>query len=408
MDQVEGKWLAFDTIGADYFDELPENIEGIGGWTNYSAKAPVFVLWIDFGQSIPGLFIDALDDEEIWFEIPVDPAGTNATLYFNLFREGVLVGANTFRRVAAPRARQLSQAFSLKGMERQESHLKSVLNSVHLPVEWVGVYDVGQGNANAACDAKETPQLYFDLGGGVTQHQGTFPGGLTDFCYHLDPPVVLSHWDWDHWSSGARFAGAQSLNWVVPLQTLGGVHATFAAGLQKAGRLFVWPNSLSALTSGQLTIRKCTGQGAGRNHTGLAMEVAGPNGEEPILLTGDARYSAIPGASSTTFTSLIVPHHGADMRNRSVPAGHQLAGARTAYSFAGTNSYGHPDPLTQQDHHRNNWPQSSQRANAPTDRTTSTRPGGKLGHIGLSWSNTPTLPGHSCVNANCAVELQQV
>lgn len=410
IDQSEGSWLAFDTIAADHFDGLPEDIDGIGGadgWVAYSEKAPVFVLWVNLGKPLFGSLVEALDDEDIWFEILLDAGGSAAILYFNLFREGVPVGINSILRLDAQHAQRLSRAFSLKGLERSQSKLQTVLNQGASRVEWVGVYDVGQGNANAACDATATPLLYFDLGGGVTQHRKTFPGTLTDFCYRLKPPVVLSHWDWDHWSSGARFPGAKSLDWIVPLQKLGGVHATFAAGLHHAKHLFVWPGSLLQLAAGQVTVRKCAGQGTGRNHTGLAVEVKGPAGQAPILLTGDARYSAIPSAMTSKFTSLVVPHHGADMRSHAVPKGSRRAGARTAYSFGPNNSHKHPRAVTQQDHDRNHWPQSSQRASRPIDRSTASSAGAHLGNIGLSWSSGARLPGHNCGIAGCAVRLVQ-
>lgn len=174
--------------------------------------------------------------------------------------------------------------------------IKEEIGRTDHPVEWVAVYDVGQGNANGICDGAETPLIYFDLGGGVTQNAATFPTALTDFCYARKPPVVLSHWDWDHWSAGARFNAASKLKWIVPNQWLGGVHATFAAGLYAAGNLLVWPAGLDSISVGQVTILKYSGRGKGRNHTGLAIEVAGPNGQPPILLAGDARYSAIPGS----------------------------------------------------------------------------------------------------------------
>jgi hypothetical protein len=410
IDQSEGSWLAFDTIAADHFDSLPEGIDGIGGadgWATHSAEAPIFVLWVNFGNPLFGSLVETLDDEDIWFEILLEAGGAGAILYFNLFRDGVQVGVNSILGLDAQRAGRLSRAFSLKGLERTPSDLQMVLGRSATPVEWIGVYDVGQGNANAACDAAETPLLYFDLGGGVTQHHSTFPSALTDFCYKFNPPVVLSHWDWDHWSSGARFPGAQGLDWVVPLQNLGGVHATFAAGLHNAGHLYVWPGAHVQLSVGQVTVRKCTGQGTGRNHTGLAVEVKGPAGQSPILLTGDARYSAIPGATASTFTSLVVPHHGADMRSHAVPAGKRLAGARTAYSFGPNNSYRHPRAVTQQDHDRNRWPQSSQNASHPIDRSTSNSAGVHLGNIGLAWSSGARLPGHNCGVAGCAVRLRQ-
>ena len=78
------------------------------------------------------------------------------------------------------------------------------------------------------------------------------------------------------------------MTWIVPNQKLGAVHATMAAGIVSQGRLVVWPQGLARVHVAQATIEKCTGT-SGRNHTGLAMLIDGPNGEKPILLTGDPR-----------------------------------------------------------------------------------------------------------------------
>jgi hypothetical protein len=60
-----------------------------------------------------------------------------------------------------------------------------------------------QGASNAAV-AAGVVWLYFDLGGAVNGNLGTFPPELRRFCFSTHPPVVLSHWDWDHWSSASR------------------------------------------------------------------------------------------------------------------------------------------------------------------------------------------------------------
>jgi hypothetical protein len=138
------------------------------------------------------------------------------------------------------------------------------------------------------------------------------------------------------------------------------------------------------------------------------MEIEGPNCQAPVLLPGDARYSAVPGALSRDYTSLVAPHHGADMKNRQVPAYSPNPGARVAYSFGSGNTFSHPRAITEADHQRANWDHQSQGARNPIDRKTVDRQPGGLGHVGLSWRTTPILPHHACGSAACTVDLQQV
>jgi hypothetical protein len=135
--------------------------------------------------------------------------------------------------------------------------------------------------------------------------------------------------------------------------------------------------------------------------------VTGPSGEDPILLTGDARYAVIHSAVPARFTSVVVPHHGADMRNRSTPSGPGYPASRAAYSYGPGNSFTHPRVVTEVDHDSNGWPHSSQHAPAPVDRHTAHRQAAGLGHIGLTWGTHRTLPSQPCGSTLCALQLVQ-
>lgn len=408
FDQAESEHLLFDAIRSDYFDSLPPAIEGVRGWSEYSSKAPIYILRVPcktFWGWTPRDFVSAFGRSD-WLELELDQSGGESTLYYNLFQEGIQVRLSWIHATSARRNAQLNQAFSLSGLESGEADIQTVLDRVTAKVAWVGVYDVGQGNANGLCDANETPLAYFDLGGGVVPNHQTFSGALTDFCYIADPPVILSHWDWDHWSSGARFIDAQKLDWIAPNQVLGGVHGTFAAGLFAAGKLKVWPATLPLLSSGQMIVKKCTGRGRSRNHSGLAMEVVGPNREAPILLAGDARYSAIPSSLKQDYTSLVAPHHGGHMQSPRAPQGNGLAGARVAYSVGRGNTFGHPFSRTFHNHHVAKWPHLAYSPSNWINRDTTNRSLGGLGHIGLSWVSKPKLLGHNCSSSSCAVQLR--
>jgi hypothetical protein len=57
--------------------------------------------------------------------------------------------------------------------------------------------------------------MYADLGGGVIGHATSFPADFKRLCLTRSPTIVLSHWDWDHWSSAGRFPAAQTMTWIV-------------------------------------------------------------------------------------------------------------------------------------------------------------------------------------------------
>lgn len=412
FEQLAGDYFLFDSVSADFIDELPE-IDGLAGWSKFSSRAPTFILETQELVFLPFILPEDHDDvdDDAWYEVHVLKGG-KSRLYYTLFGQSMPVKIRACGYAPANAMAKLSKIFDLTPHERTSQDIQDVLDTVTGTIDWVSVYDVGQGNANGLCDATETPLAYFDLGGGVGGNSSTFPTAFADFCYVQDPPVILSHWDWDHWSSGALFSGAQALKWIVPNQALGAAHSLLAAGLHSAGLLYVWPrNGVPHLTSGKMTVHRCTGIGAGRNHTGLAMEVIGPGGEDPILLTGDARYTAIPGAATGSFTSVIVPHHGADMSSRTVPLGpgNVPGAAHTAWSYGNGNSYSHPAPVTEQDHDTAQWFHSSLRlpsVDLATVNRVSPGPGQPaFGHIGLDWAGS-ALPGHSC-GTRCSVELRQ-
>jgi hypothetical protein len=66
-------------------------------------------------------------------------------------------------------------------------------------VDTLVAYDVGQGTALGLLCGSEDARLFFDLGGGAYGNKKTRPNPLR-FCWRANPPIVLSHWDTDHWA----------------------------------------------------------------------------------------------------------------------------------------------------------------------------------------------------------------
>lgn len=414
LDRVENKRALFEIIDADWLDRSAENPTWPDNWRELSTEAPIAVLEIAAAittedsddEEMPSFRIfnskgvmRALEtrSEQAWFEVQLDEASDNAILYTNLFASGRPVGLVDINAIAGKMRRELDAVFAIDEYISTEAELWQALTNLlaQSAIEWVVVYDVGQGSANGICDGAGMPLAYADLGGGVLGNQSTVDPRLSALCFTHQPPIILSHWDWDHWSSGMRFTRSQMMDWIVPLQSLGAVHSAFAHAVAQNGHLKVWPQHLQSLQIGQTTIRKCSGNG--RNHSGLSVEVEGPQKEPSILLPGDARYNIIPQALQTRWHAVVVPHHGADMRNTQVPLPASSTGSRAAYSCGRGNSYNHPRAVTEENHDKQRWLHSTLGSTPAMERRTDLeRSPVALGHIGLGWRTGSTSMPMPC------------
>lgn len=413
IDQADEAMAYFDAVDADWFESAATGEASFERWRDLAPDARIYVIGVEGGSAADGGHLlrppimrhlaDEGRDQE-WLELTFSESGLPVTLYENLFADGRLAVIGSAKRASPKSSARLTAMFDLTPYEVKTNEIERVL-AVAERIDYVAVYDVGQGNANAVCSEDGAPLAYFDFGGGVLANANTFSPLLTNFCFTLNPPIVLSHWDWDHWSSGNRFTRSLLASWIVPNQSLGAVHATFAAKVLVQGRLLVWPAGSMTAKTGRLTVHKCNG--FGRNHSGLAMEVAGPWPKPPILLPGDARYSVIAGATATLFTSVVVPHHGADMRNRQVPGCAKAPECRAAYSVGSPNSFNHPRPSAESDHHKAGWSHAGPgTAVAMNRRTSSLRSSNQLGHIGLGWGGTILMFTMPC-GGQCSLGITQ-
>jgi hypothetical protein len=280
-------------------------------------------------------------------------------------------------RVGDDLAERLRQAHSLQPLTPTDKQtIEALLKGV--TADAAAVYDVGQGGCNALLE-QSVPTLYFDFGGGCLWNGPTYPGSLRTFCFSQDPPIVLSHWDQDHWAAALIDTRAQSRPWIVPLQTLtlSSHQLSFLLRLmnQMPRRLHVWGPNLPRVVVGDVAIERATG--ASINDSGLALiwhEPGGGSGR--MLFPADARYDHIT-SSSGTFTSLVVSHHGGHTGSTFVPPPDGSSHGRLAYSYGPNNSYKHPSQ--QEPQHSKVWGAGL--------RTETMRPG--LGHIQLDWRSPP-------------------
>jgi hypothetical protein len=205
---------------------------------------------------------------------------------------------------------------------------------------FLNVVQVGQGNCNALCDAGGVALLYFDLGAGCLQNAKTKPANL-EFCFTAQPPVVLSHWDFDHWYGGSISTAESTAkpNWLAPNQPIGVRTRRFAATLINQNRLLRWPANHMAHIGPDLELVKCTG--ASKNDSGIALGVRTQGGI--VLCPADAAFDHIPVpkiVSGQPLAGLVATHHGSGHVGNPVPK--PGSNAALAFSFGTGNSYGHP------------------------------------------------------------------
>lgn len=299
----------------------------------------------------------------------------------------------------------------------------------------LAVYDVGQGNANALLSP--LPSLYFDLGAGVYRNKNTTPTPLL-FCFTRCPPILLSHWDADHWA-GAYATGvgipptypALPRTWIAPLQTVGPLHIAFANDIiAQGGSLFIYnppPGTVDIVALPMGTeLRLALGTGSGRNDSGIVAVVENRNlgPSRTWVLTGDCKYTRIePLLAPTNPIAVIVPHHGANLHGGAAapnPFRGVYGYCRLLYSFGPDNAHGatgvrHPTLNAATLNIGTGWVHGAWHLAAPADtdpnfaddvratarHTVAGVAGANLGGIQVGWDGLPKLFNPPCGGGLC-------
>jgi hypothetical protein len=374
----------------------------------YHANIAIIELLLPNGTSTGDNRLDQLItgntdfDDNRWFQIDLDENGEfELDVYPNLFLDSIPTAYTSFQAVTRNTATKLNNAVSTSfqgDATRQDvSDLLSELDDL----SYLVVYDVGQGTAIGLCHHDGSVLAYVDIGGGVTWNKGTFPPSLQQFCFTKDPPIILSHWHSDHYSSALLDTRALSLNWIAPRQSLGAAGAGFLSQILSAGgSIYFLPNTVSAVHCPRLLIERCTG--GGLNHSGLSITVYqhANQGDEAILLPGDAKFSTIPSCvGGTSLFSLVASHHGGKCSG-SVPIHNGNQNGKIVYSYGSGNGYSHPNPTQIHRYEQAGW--TTQRRKRTPDRGVD-----GLGHIYLGWDNPTNLPSVPCGEQQCQLSPRQ-
>jgi hypothetical protein len=261
----------------------------------------------------------------------------------------------------SPLTQSLQTFVSLDGIPDATTDLiVSVINASefeHHPTTGtcVACYNVGQGTCAAICQQSAYPLMYSDFGCGVLRNARTFPKYMRP-CLTSHQPIVLSHWDLDHWALALRFPDAENCKWIVPRQSpMGASHVKFAHRLHQKRNLLVWPDNVERVRTRHGEIIKLPSH-QDRNRSGLVMtaETAWtPTQPVRTLLPGDAPYISIPPAAQSDLSGLVVSHHGGAHRGDKPPQAR--VNSKCCYSYGEANSYGHPKIASVRKHQRAGW-----------------------------------------------------
>lgn len=385
-------FLRFDCVNADFFDnkiDRENHVRNHALNTNVIIDCPILI--IEFNLDLTGNenFIENIDS---WYHLEINKKGIDALRYYSFLSEGEPIKLKICQ-VSFQKAKSLSKNFSLDGIE--DSTVEQIIKVFDKSrAETVCAYNVGQGNCNALCTADSMPILYFDFGGGITQNARTYDRTIR-YCFTAKPPIILSHWDFDHWASALNAANgieAFSMKWIVPRQKFGPTHLKHALSLHSNGNLLIFPRKTNQIDIGLGLILK--GQGNSRNDSGLNFVVRTQwnNDVFTTLLPGDCDYNNIFNISIFQFDGLVASHHGGHVSTYNIQPRNNIAN-RIVYSYGNGNTYNHPSPNAVANYNFN-W-NAQNRLDTPA------------GHVLLFPLNLPQVSQIACSGINCSLQPLQ-
>jgi hypothetical protein len=417
--------LMFGTVAGDWLQMqlasgAPVPLTGATS-TQFFISMPLYLLEVRYdatdliaigGPTLFGTLIDGVlqDLEGIWVRIALAAGGRPAALFDNLFGPAINVGVVAIEPAELEAGQFLNSLDPLDPAtgvpDATEQDIENALLSSSTFDE-IAVYDVGQGSANGLISNQEVV-CYFDFGGGAAPNTFTFPPALASFCQCNSPPIILSHWDHDHWSSEGRDTRVHAQTWIVPRQTSNNTkraphHSSLIKAIQAAGgTILVWPSGLNSKRIGQLEISLCTG--SAKNTSGLALTVHPPSGVAglPVLMPADAGYDdlrVVP--TSGQHDAILCPHHGGRSNSPKIPKPPSGAYQRLIYSYGPSNTYKHPLLNTYDPHHLADWFDNRTGVSKPTPppyivRNTEDRTSKGLGHVGFDWTTSASTSALAC------------
>lgn len=326
-----------------------------------------------------GEFAGAIPTSGDWFHLEIAPDGAGlATWHAQLEADGYsrhARGVMTYARrldapgeTSGPRSRphalgaavaprlvlpsSLAAACAALPKPSARAAISKILTNVPQATS-ILIRDVGQASFVSLQDDRDRAILHFDVGSPISFNRHTVP---PDFDIDLPeaPPIILSHWDWDHLHAAFQRPHLLDCPWIVPDQRLGPGAARLARILAAKGNLLVLPaNAQLRFPFGELV--QSQGIAGDLNDTGLTVLVTLTSGRS-ALLTGDADYAHLMHANANKVDHLVGTHHGArfDAGVTAVPAPNNKHG-KLVLSYGYRNVYRHPHAEALRKHATAGW-----------------------------------------------------
>lgn len=340
-------------------EPLDSFLSGRGfGWGDFSLET---VLVTGDGKEVAKRFQEFEDKEDRhWWIVSLSSRngeGVPVTIYDDILAlEGIQRELKSIHRVPKDLQEILEKFALTEGIkDASEEVIRLIFDRVRIEDDAsVAVYDVGQGNCNAIVNSYSMPVVYYDFGRPLSFNNKTAPSPWPKFCFTERPPIILSHWDFDHWAGaklgkGRWHSDATNTPWIAPRQYLSPNHLKFVIELIKNSSLFYWPAALNSMSTSFGEIVRCSGPNNGlkeeRNNSGLALFATTANHHQnglmmSVLLPGDAEFQYITSRNTYSLVGLVASHHGAKI-SFAPPAAN---GGKLALSVGSGNCYGHPQP----------------------------------------------------------------
>ena len=325
---------------------------------------------------------------ECWYEISITVDSEDTTsldalichFHTESHTKKIKISSLKEMKKRSKKSKELSSLYQLKNITGYAESITSEENLIGLlPTStikedfWLRVVNVGQGSCNSLSIIEESagietqPKaeiLYLALGGGVLANASTY-GCKANFYPVDNAPVILCHWDMDHWISGEQINTLNQTQWIVPEQkNLGITHLKFAQRLSNERRLHIWPRGLKKVKTCLVDIYKLP-ENKNRNYSGLVSIVkSSKRGNKNTIYPGDAPFSKCKDfISEYDIAAIITPHHAGDMPFKAIPKAPEKHVVIS--SFGIRNTFNHPfegnknKPISTKEHYSNkgwkNW-----------------------------------------------------
>lgn len=263
-------------------------------------------------------------------------------------------------KLPEPLLHNLNETYTIKkDSETNLNNVNDVINKIinnNASLKSLKTYNVGQASSNII-SFDNNKNVIFDIGIGCrSKNKKDFQNeaieeNLKKLQQYKADIVIISHWHLDHYKIAESSPNdlLYDADWIVPelnAKKNGSNEYRLAKYLSNYKKINFIERGLKGqkiFDSGLFSIWTGLGE-KGINNSGLIVTL-NKNGNN-ILLPGDCEYQKIPAKvfdNGKRYKFMIVPHHGAKMKQIQSDNNIELDSTYYAFISTGHNNYGHPN-----------------------------------------------------------------